>query len=92
MSVIIDKIPPPERVDTSPPEGAAGVESVEELVYLRSVSEGHVRTHFIQCLITEYPRDHQRVYKSVVKETLEPYLSAEGSDIWFKVVSIFVYF
>ena len=84
MSVIIDKIPPPE--------GAAGVKSVEELVYLHSVSEGHVKTHFIQRIITEYPYDHQHVYRLVVKETLEPYLSAEGSDIWFKVVSIFVYF
>ena len=83
VSVIIDKI--------SGPDGA-GVDfgRSEEMLYLKSVSEGQTTMHFIQRFNTEHPYDYQHVYKLVVKETLEQYMSQERGDIWHKTVRFLV--
>ena len=83
VSVIIDKIPAPE---------GAGVDlgRSEEVLYLKSVTEGQTTMHFIERFSTEHPYDYQHVYKLVVKETLEEYMSQERGDIWCKTVRFFV--
>ena len=83
VSVIIDKIPAPN---------GAGVDlgRSEEVLYLKSVSEGQTTMHFIEHFNTEHPYDYEHVYKLVVKETLEQYMSQERGDIWCKTVRIFV--
>ena len=81
--MIIDKI--------SAPDGA-GVDfgRSDEVLYLKTVSEGQTTMHFIQRFNTEHPYDYQHVYKLVVKETLEQYMLQERGDIWCKTVRFFV--
>ena len=83
VSVIIDKIPAPD---------VAGVDlrRSEEVLYLKSVAEGQTTMYFIEHYNTEHPYDYEHVYKLVVKETLEQYMSHERGDIWCKTVRIFV--
>ena len=83
VSLIIDKI--------SAPDGAGvDLERSEEVLYLKSVSEGQTTMHFIERFNTEHPYDYQHVYKLVVKETLEQYMSQERGDAWCKTVRISV--
>ena len=83
VSVIIDKI--------SAPDGAVvDMLRSEEVLYLKSVTEGQTTMHFIEHFNTEHPYDYEHVYKLVVKETLEQYMSHERGDIWCKTVRIFV--
>ena len=82
VSVIIDKISAPD---------VAGVDlgRSEEVLYLKSVSEGQTTMHFIERFNTGHPYDYQHVYKLVVKETLEQYMSQERGDTWSKTVNCF---